>query len=180
MATLSEVIRLMGVMSLAYSNYVPKEGASKVYYMLLEDIPVDALEAGMKSAMVNSNGFFPDAGQWRRAALDISMAKGNTPSAIEAWGEVLQQFEDTGYYKEPKFSHTLIEYIVRQMGWQNLCMSENAIADRARFLQAYDAAVLSNTQESRMLPSVRTVAEKYQLGEANNMIKRLAEGMKHD
>jgi hypothetical protein len=177
MASKEEIIKIMAVMAKAYPNYAPKEGTAELYHMILEDIPYDALQAGAKSYLTTNNAFFPTPGQWRQLSLDISMAKSNIPSAIEAWGEVLRAFDNYGSYREPKFTHPLITNIVCQMGWQNLCLSENQVADRARFLQAYEASITAQTSEVRMLPSVRTVAEKYQIEQSNSMIKQLTEGM---
>jgi len=59
-------------------------------------------------------------------------------------------------------------------------MSENQIADRARFIQAYEASVITANADVRMLPSVKTVSQKYQLGRAGDVIKKLADGVNHD
>jgi cytochrome c551/c552 len=60
------------------------------------------------------------------------------------------------------------------MGWQNLCTSENAMADRARFIDAYNASVNTYVSDTRMLPSVKQVADKYAL-QAGEMVKGLAD-----
>jgi len=179
MATLAEIKVIMGTMSIAYPNYVAKEGTPDIYHMILSDLPKDALEAGARSYLASSNAFFPSPGQWRQASLDI-MLTNSAPSAIEAWGEILAQFTTCGYYNDPVFSHPLIERIVNQFGWKNLCMSENQIADRARFIQAYEASVITANADVRMLPSVKTVSQKYQLGRAGDVIKKLADGVNHD
>jgi hypothetical protein len=174
MATEIEVIQLIGIYSEGYPNYIPKPNAARIYYEMLEEIPLDACRAGIKVCVANSKGFFPDPGQWRQAALDIVQSKNNLPSGMEAWGEVVAAFENVGMYREPKFSHTLIDNIVRQMGWQNLCTSENAMADRARFIDAYNASVNTYVSDTRMLPSVKQVADKYAL-QAGEMVKGLAD-----
>jgi hypothetical protein len=178
MASLAEIKVIMGTMSIAYPNYVAKQGAPEIYHMILSDIPKDALEAGAKTYLATSNAFFPSPGQWRQAALDVVLSNA-APSAMEAWGEVLRQIEISGYYREPEFSSPLIEKIVNQFGWQNLCSSENQVADRARFLQAYESALQTASSDARMLPGVKTVAEKYQLERVDESIKKLTEGMSH-
>jgi hypothetical protein len=174
MATEKEVIQLIGIYSEGYPNYIPKPNTAKIYFEILEDIPLDALRAGIKVCISNSKGFFPDAGQWRQAALDIVHAQSGIPSGMEAWGEVVAAFENVGMYRGPTFSHVLIENIVHQMGWENLCQSENAMADRARFIDAYNASANTYMSNIRMLPSVKAVADKYAL-QSGEMVKGLAE-----
>jgi len=47
-------------------------------------------------------------------------------------------------------------------GLSYLRYSEDAVADRARFVQAYDALAEREQREARMLPEVRAVVEQLQ------------------
>lgn len=188
MATLSEVIKLMGVLSLAYPNYAPKQGASKVYHMVLEDIPYDALEAGAKACVAKQSAFFPSAGEWRNEAMNVMVNKLHIPSAFEAWENVQSEMRrchdyyrwlGNPYAKMPEFAHPLIKRAVDIMGYVQLYESENQVADRAHFFRVYDSLLDRSIEEQKQLPAVRVVAEQYanrQL-EAGNAMKQLAERM---
>lgn len=60
--------------------------------------------------------------------------------ADEAWGEVLTQIRKVGYYRTPEWSHPALADAIQAMGWQDLCMSDNAEADRAHFMKFYQIA----------------------------------------
>ena len=79
------------------------------------------------------------------------------PSAQDAWAEVVASFSTHGYYRgAPDWTHELIGKAVKANGgYAFLCQSENPTADRARFLQAYDAYLARYRKEVAMLPDVQ-------------------------
>ena len=50
-----------------------------------------------------------------------------------------------------KFENPLAEQVVQQLGWRYLCLSENPVADRAHFVQAYQAMAERQRQSARRL-----------------------------
>jgi hypothetical protein len=174
MATLAEIKVVLGLLSIAYPNYVAKPGTAELYHSILESIPLDALQEAGRAYLASNNPFFPHPGALYQGAMDIVKSKNNLPSGMEAWGEVVAAFENVGMYREPTFTHPLIGNIVNQMGWQNLCQSENGMADRARFIDAYSASLNNYVSDTRMLPSVRQVADKYAL-QAGDLTKQLSD-----
>jgi hypothetical protein len=193
MATLKEVIKVFGEMSLGLPYFTPKPGQVEYYYKHLADIPFDALQAGADICASNKGSFFPSAGDWRQACLDVMISKLNIPSAYEAWENVLAVgdgkplIECTGERNaegafilkqtERVFAHSLIETTARQLGWPESFPGDNPEADRAHFYKAYESLVNREMEITRMLPSVRTVADRYAL-QAGTMVKQLAEGMR--
>jgi hypothetical protein len=71
--------------------------------------------------------------------------------AGEAWGRVRNAMSDIGSYGMPNFNYELIDETVRILGWRNLCMSENEIADRAHFMKIYDNIVIRNKNTKMLL-----------------------------
>ena len=67
----------------------------------------------------------------------------------EAWGYVMRCFRQVGVYRPFPTEYPLVAQVVERLGWRELCLSENMIADRARFLEIYRAA-LGRERERRL------------------------------
>ena len=181
MCSVLDVAQIVKVIAVAYPNWQPTAETSEVYYQLLQDVPTDELKAAVLHCLGESGRrFAPSVGEIRGAVSELRGMSANVPSAFQAWQEVLRQFSLTGSYGTPQFSHPLIERAVRQLGWRELCMSENQTADRARFLQCYDQLLTRATKEDMLLPEVRGYVEQRGglMLETQSQIKQLSEGMK--
>ena len=156
MADHKTIARIVAEISAAYPNWNVTEYTIEVYYQDLKDIPDDELMVAAQHCRTeNGRRFAPSVGEIRGAVAELRGISSNIPTAFEAWGEVLEQFKYTGYYNEPKFSHPIIAETVRLMGWKELCVSENQIADRARFVQCFDQLVARAERDEMILPDVR-------------------------
>jgi hypothetical protein len=76
-------------------------------------------------------------------------------TGVEAWGEVERQMRHGGHAVAPQFSDPLVEHLVQQMGWRNLCMSETPGLDRKHFIESYDALVRREATLIRVPPEIR-------------------------
>ncbi len=131
MAQLETIHLALLTLSAAYEHPLA-ESTLAVYAGALADIPDEALKQAV-AAHLSLNIHFPRIAELRNLAL-----AGEYPDPVEAWGEVVQQIRRVGSYGQPSFSNPLIHRVVEQLGWVLLCQSDNLIADRARFLQAYE------------------------------------------
>jgi hypothetical protein len=68
--------------------------------------------------------------------------------AADAWGEVIAQIRSVGSWGQPVFKNKVIEQAVNLMGWKELCMSENQIADRAHFLKIFETLMTRENKET--------------------------------
>jgi hypothetical protein len=136
----------------------------RVYAHDLADLPPSACALAVKTLRQTSR-FLPSIAEVRQATAEIT--GGHLPDGDEAWGEVQRQIKQTGYYGKPRFSHPAIAATVRAMGWQELCASENQVADRAHFLTLYGTARRRLERERQVDPEVRelaaTLAAAYEL-----------------
>ena len=82
--------------------------------------------------------------------LEYAVADDNV-SAGEAWGIVKSTIIGIGSYGMPNFGNELIDETVKIMGWRNLCMSENDVADRAHFMKIYDNIVMRSKNKKMLL-----------------------------
>jgi hypothetical protein len=161
MAEAKDIMQILSVISEAFPNFKQTELTPEVYYQCLNDIPTDELKAAVLHCVCQTGrAFAPSIGEIRGAVADIRRTASNTPSAYEAWQIVCRAITEIGSYGSPQFESPLIDRVVRNLGWRNLCLSENQVADRARFLQAYEQLLERATKEEMLLPEVRHYIEE--------------------
>lgn len=160
MAQPEDIDVIVNMFEAAFPNFKPRELTKEVYWQTLQDIPSDELKAAVLHCVTESGrAFAPSIGEIRGAVSDLRRASANVPSAYDAWQEVCKQILLVGSYGTPTFTSPLIERTVKNLGWRNLCLSENQVADRARFVQAYEQLMERAVTEDMMLPEVRGYIE---------------------
>ena len=165
MATLEEVIRIIGVLKLTYPNFGSRltedewSVMPEVWHRLLHDLPFELLDAAVIHYATSSGSAFPPSvAELREAAFKL--ANHGTPQAEEAWGEVQKAIRRFGYYRVPEFDDPTTARAIEIIGWRALCMSENEMADRAHFFRIYAALAKREHDNVIMLPEVRAVAAR--------------------
>ncbi len=142
LATRTEVIRVLAVLSAAYPKeaaaYGEKTVTGELYIRLLRDIPGEWLEAGALQH-ISTSTWFPLVAELRKAAFALQEAASPLPDAYAAWAEVQNLIPGVTHLGTPTFSHPLIQATVDVFGWQRLCLSEDVISDRSHFIRAYNA-----------------------------------------
>lgn len=125
------------------------------------DIPLEQFPTVLAQA-VNDPQFMLHIPSSIRAAYQLVQRDSplTLPLAAEAWGEVVRQISRVGRDGQPQFSHPLIERAVKALDWRELCNSENQVADRARFIQAYEQMVQRQSDVASMTPATRLLAEQ--------------------
>ena len=158
MATEQVIVQVLGVLAAAFPQFNLTKETGAVYSRVLSDVPDELLQHAALDC-VSKCKWFPTVSELRDAALSIKRIGAGEPSAFEAWDEVCRLIRDQGHGSTPEFSHPWIAAAVRQSGgWMRLCMSENSVADRARFLEAFADAQRRNLEADRTLPQVRDLA----------------------
>lgn len=111
-----------------------------VYERMLADLDYVVANAAVERLLATAK-FLPTIAEIREACLTLS--NGEKRPGGDAWGEVLAAIRKYGYVRVPgqdfEFSDTVVAKCVRALGWTELCSSENVHADRARFIELYDA-----------------------------------------
>jgi hypothetical protein len=160
MATEREVAQIIAVIATAYPNWQPAPNTPELYYQLLGDIQTEELKTAVLHCVAESGRkFAPSIGEIRGAVGELRGMISNVPSSYQAWQEVQRQIVDVGSYRTPEFTSPVIKAAVDAMGWRNLCLSEDATADRARFIQCYEQFKTRAELEGTMLPEVRGYIE---------------------
>jgi hypothetical protein len=160
MATLKELAKVMGGLAILYPRFELKKETIVAYHRILGDLPYEMLNAASLE-IGRANTFFPSAAELRKAAMALVERADGVPSAQDAWGEVCRSFGSHGFYRgAPEWSHALVGKAVAAIGgYAELCHSDNPIADRARFIEAYNAYLARDRNDKAMLPEVRRMIE---------------------
>ena len=119
-------------------NQITKSAASMdIWYELIGDIPYGQCKNAVRQLMATNN-FFPSAAEIRK--LCTQTGDPEAPSIDDAWGMVLKAVRAYGYMQEAEALESLPEpcrSVVKNIGWQNICRSENIMAERAFFRDSY-------------------------------------------
>ena len=126
---------------------------AKIYAAGLMDLDFDVAKAAV-IRIVHTSKFLPTVAEIREA-VGIH-AYGPRRSGGEAWGSVLKAIREEGQQKIPGvdfvFNDPITARVVRSFGWLDLCASDNAIADRARFIEAYETIAKTERIEAQAAP----------------------------
>ena len=149
MAAFETITKVLAVVSAAYPNFDLKPETVKVYLKLLADLPDELLEEASLAHIAQST-YFPTVAELRSAAVELLGRQDPLPAGLEAWSEVEDQIRKVGYTGQPVFKHPLTAQLVRALGWQKLCWSENQVADRAHFLTAFEQLRFRERSQMRL------------------------------
>lgn len=133
------------------------------YAALLSDLEYDTADRAVR-ALLQTRAWMPGVADIRAAVAELE--QGAKRTGAEAWGGVLRAISAEGAHRRPGrdfvFSDPVTARVVAALGWAALCASENQIADRARFIEAYDqiAATARRVAQSPVLEA----AERARLG----------------
>lgn len=153
-----EIRKLVTVMVAAYPATKAQDDTVSVYERMLSDLDYPAANAAVEQLLATSK-WMPTVAEIRDRV--VSLTTGEVRAGGEAWGSVLKAVSRCGRYRTPgvdfEFSDPVTREAVAAFGWQNLCDSENAIADRARFVELYDqlAVKYRRLQLSEDLPAMQ-------------------------
>ncbi len=143
-----DVLKVLKLLGEVYPNYQLSGSAVAIYVRMLSDLPAELIEQAALDHISRST-FFPTIAELRSAAFDILEAVQQNPSAYDAWRQVQMAIRCVGHVGQPVWDDPLTKKVVDDLGWRHLCLSENPIADRSHFIQAYQALVERRRIEQR-------------------------------
>lgn len=125
---------LVGALPSAKTN----EGTGPIYVQMLEDLEFAAAQRAVARLIVSwEMACLPTIAEIRRAVVELE--HGPVRPGGEAWGDVLEAIRNVGGYEpQPEFTDPVVAQVVTAFGWRALCFEGDGVADRARFIQAYD------------------------------------------
>lgn len=133
------------IFAVALKTYYPKdtilpnEQAMELWYMQLKDLPYEVASTAL-NMWVATNKWSPTIADIREKSADL--VQGEQKEWSEGWERVVKCIGSYGYNRQDEALATMDEITrecVKRLGWMNICMSENLMADRANFRQMYES-----------------------------------------
>ena len=169
--TAQEFLTISAAIKAAYPNatIMPDKASMDVWYTMLSDLDYKVCMVAIKE-IISTQKFAPTISEIReKCAQNITKP---LDSWVLAWGNVLRSIQNYVMYREDEALESLDEFtatIVRRMGYQNICLSEEIAVERANFRMAYENQAKYQQQKSVLPLSVqehkKALIEKY-----NNLI----------
>lgn len=181
MATNKQIDMAMAALDAAYPQHFKQLSdeqvtiARRLYHRILADIDGALIEAAVLHWLSTARPFHPSPGELRDMAYSLSSHQN---SAEEAWGQVKRAISQYGVYRIPQFDDSLVADAANVIGWRELCLSENEVANRAHFFKVYDALKARKRNDDLMLPEVRRSVDQLQAGRVRGLLGTLAEKMR--
>lgn len=165
----------------AQPTFIADADAFDVWLGMLQDLPYKLVNLAAQKHMAESP-YPPTISDIRKMCTKIS--HGTLPDVDDAWGMVLKAIRSYGYMREAEALESLPEpcrSVVKNMGWQNLCQSENIMAERAFFRDSYRPKMEAAKEEMIIPAQIRQESREL----LNESISRAAAaltlgGDKHD
>ena len=149
--TKAEVAKILTVLAAVYPKFEVDDLKVQVWHEMLGDLDYDTANMAVKKLILEST-FPPAIAEVRKAVMEILNPDGMT--AADAWGEVVQAIRRYGYYRAEEALANMspkTARIVRSIGWQEICMSEEPGVVRGQFLKMYQQ-VAEREHKERLLP----------------------------
>lgn len=131
-------------LAMALRTYYPKEGilpnkeAMQLWYRELQDIPYQVAEMALRK-WVATNKWSPSIAELREITAGI--VNGETLTWGEAWENVLKAVRKHGSYGKREALASLdplTRRCVENIGYMDICMSENIMVERAHFQKIFE------------------------------------------
>lgn len=182
MATFETVGKVFKLLSRAYTDYASKHlrggeavETMRLYQRILQDIPDPVLETACVDHMASSQ-WWPKPSELRERCVSLMINERGGLAPSEAWGVVTRRLRvpertivnGVEYVRRP-CDETTERAVEAIGGWMYLRHSEDAVADRARFLQAYSDIAARERRKIAEHPAVTetrlSIAERTHLQE---------------
>jgi len=149
------------------------------YRRYLLDLPAAATRAAVERMLATAK-FVPKIAEIRDAVRALEL--GPVRTGAEAWGDVQRGFQRWGATSVPAFSDPVVARVVRALGWRDLCLSENTVADRARFIESYEQIAATSRRDEMVagLPANRQLAQARQAAIAAPTLRALPPAEPYD
>lgn len=145
----------------AIKNFFPKEDtllatteAVSLWYEMLNDIPYDVATAALKR-YISTNKWSPTIADIREQAALVQ--NGETADWGEGWDEVMTAISRYGMYRQAEALDSMSDMTrecVKRLGFQNLCLSENQMQDRANFRMIWEQLAQRRKTDSQIAPAL--------------------------
>lgn len=155
--------------SMALKTYYPREAllpnneAMELWYRELQDIPFPVAEAALRK-WVATNKWSPSIAEIRE--LTSGIVYGEQMTWGEAWEKALDAVRRYGSYNRQAALDSLdplTRKCVENIGYMDLCMSENIMVERAHFQKIFEVYAKREQMDQRLSAPLLDAIEKMRL-----------------
>lgn len=137
------------------SKALPNEQALELWYRQLQDLPYK-VACAILDKWVATEKWPPSIADIRGLAAAVNV--GEVPTWAEAWqkaNDAIRRFGSYGEREALSSLDPLTRKTVECLGYRELCLSENQVADRANFRQAYENLAKRQMEYERVPEATR-------------------------
>lgn len=168
--------------AMALRTYFPREQilpnneAMELWYQELHDIPYETATTCLRK-WVSLNKWSPSIADIREMCANI--VNGEPRTWQDGWDAVLTAIRKFGYYNATDALKFLEDVdpiaadCVLKMGFRNLCVSENAVADRAAFRGCYEIVAERQQEQKQLALPLQEAIKGIQLKGMNGEILKI-------
>jgi len=164
--TKKETVKLLSVITAAFSNMQVTEAAVSIWHELLGDLELNTVLVATKKLILESP-YPPTIADIRKRVVEIITHPRDEIDAAEAWGEVKNAVRYFGHHNEVKALASMsprTAKVVGWIGWREICMCEEPGVVRGQFLKMYQQAA-EREQKDRLIPvALRNEIQKIAAG----------------
>lgn len=137
-------------------KFLPDKDAVMIWYSLLKDLEYKTLNLAIQKYIATGK-FPPTVAELRECAVGILEPLAQSDYG-QGWEQVTKAIGKYGYCNAEEALASMDEVTrkcVKRLGWKNICMSENQVADRANFRQIYEQEIQRHREHKQLPESVR-------------------------
>lgn len=163
--TQQQAQQVVAILGAAFASQLTRMGESdakawaRVYAKGLEDLDFESTRSAV-DRLVKTARFLPTIAEIRAAVVDVN--HGSRRAGGAAWEDVRAAMSRYGAYRVPgqdfTFDDPIVAQAVKGLGWKDLCLSENSVADRARFIELYDQLARGERTDAAASPGAVSAA----------------------
>jgi hypothetical protein len=153
--TKGETAKLLAVLAAAFPRFEVDDLKVQVWHEMIGDLDYGIASLAIKKLILEST-FPPSIAEVRKAAVEIQTPE--QTNGAQAWGEVIKAIRNYGHYREEEALGSLsprTAYVVKCMGWREICMAEELGVIRGHFLKMYQQVAEREQKEQLLPPAMR-------------------------
>lgn len=149
---------IMGILKAAYPKFYINtsekdiKSAIELWSTMFSDDALEVVKAAIYK-LISEFTFPPTIADVKKRLLQITFPE-SKKTAVDGYAELMEAMRKYGHYNTQKAMDSfdpVLKKVVKSIGWETLCMSENKMADRAHFIKLYDV-VKKQDNEEKLLP----------------------------
>jgi len=154
-----KIVDAVHALVLAFPRAEFPAASQELYIQMLSDLAPDLVMLAVQDC-IGRQKFPATIAEIRAAVAAFHAESSGRLDAYSAWEQVKAQIRRVGYVGTPELDDMTGEAVRAIGGWREVCLSENSVADRARFVAAYDTFLARERNRAVTLPGVKQLIER--------------------